>query len=79
MITCTFLDQQDTSIKSCTVTYGLCNEELVNTVQRNSTEETPNRISLQVNGNTFECYTVTASSATSSVIVEETNARTGKL
>ena len=69
-ITCTFLSEDDTSIKSCTVMYGRCNQEIVNTVQRNSTEETLNRITLQVNGNIFECYTVTASSAISSVIVE---------
>ena len=79
MITCTFLNESDTSIKSCTVIYVCCNQEQVNTVQGISTEATPNRITLQVNGNAFEYYTVIASSARSSVIVEGTNIGIGKL
>ena len=69
-ITCRFLDETDTSVKLCTVMYGKCGQELVQTTQGSSTMETPNDVILSVNANILECYSVTASSDLVTVIVE---------
>ena len=70
-ITCRFLDETDTSVKLCTVMYGECGQELVQTTQGSSTMETPNNIVLSVDANkNLECYSVTASSDLVTVIVE---------
>ena len=69
-ITCRFLDETDTSVKFCTVMYGECGQELVQTAQRSSTVETPNNIVLSVDANVLECYVVTASSDLLTVIVD---------
>ena len=69
-ITCTFLNDLDTSIKSCVVMYGQCGQELKQTTQGNSTVEDPNTISLPVDSDRIDCYVVTASSGLFSVIVD---------
>ena len=65
-ISCQFLNQTNTS-RSCVVVYGQCNHMLVYKSQRNSTF---NRISLNINSEVFECYAVTASSDTITVVIE---------
>ena len=69
-ITCQFLDETDTSVKLCTVMYGECGQELVQTTQGSSTVETPNNIVLSVDVDSLECYNVTASSDELTVIVK---------
>ena len=68
-IVCRFLDQTDTSVKSCTAKYGQCGQVLAYTSQGNSTMETPNRIELIVDPGRLDCYVVTASSDTATVVV----------
>ena len=69
-ITCRFLNNLDTNIKSCVVMHGQCGQELDQTTQRNSTVEDPNTISLPVNSDKIDCYVVTASSGSFTVIVD---------
>ena len=73
-ITCTFLDETDTSVKSCNVTYGRSGQELVQPGQLGnySTMETPNivYIKLPVDAASLECYYVTASSDVFTVIIQ---------
>ena len=73
-ITCRFLDESDTSVKSCNVTYGRCGQELTQPRQLGnfSTMEAPNTvyIKLPVNSNSLDCYNVTASSDVFTVIVQ---------
>ena len=73
-IKCRFLDETDTSVKLCTVLYGECGQELVQTTQGSSTMETPNNIVLSVDANVLECYSVTASSDVLTVIVDSGSA-----
>lgn len=77
-ITCNF-NLTDTSIKSCTVMYGQCDQEPDKNVTGTSTVESPNLVVLQLGGGTqLECYTVTASSDTFTIIVESRNENMGK-
>ena len=69
-IVCRFLDQTDTSVKSCTAKYGQCGEVLADTSQGNSTVEVPNRIELSVDPGILDCYSVIASSSTATAVVE---------
>ena len=71
-IICRFLNQTDTSVKSCAVMYGQCDQELVGSQQGKSTMEAPNYIELRVDpaGSGLDCYVVTASSEVFSVMVE---------
>ena len=77
-IVCTFLDQTDSSVKSCTVKYGQCDGMLAYTSQGNSTSavNTPNRIALNVDGERLDCYVVIASSAAITVVVNGTRMTT---
>ena len=79
-IICRFLNQTDTSVKSCTVMYGPCDQQSVKTTQGKTTLEAPNYIELHVDftGGSLDCYVVTASSGTSSVVVEARRMQTGK-
>lgn len=69
-IVCLFLNQTDTSIKSCTISYGQCGEVPAYTSWKNSTVESPNLIALAVDYGSLDCYEVTARSGTTIVIVE---------
>ena len=69
-IVCQFMNQTNISVKSCTVMYGQCGQMLAYASQGNSTVETSNYISLSVKADHFECYVVTASSDTVTVVVE---------
>ena len=72
-ITCAFLDQTDTSIKSCSVMYGQqCEEMLIPGSQQNSTAEDPYSITLSVPEN-INCYEITASNGSFTIVVEGTN------
>ena len=63
-IFCTFLNELDTTEKSCSIKYGLCNQELVNSTQGFSTTKTPNSVSLKLTdlSDGVYCYVVSASS-----------------
>ena len=50
--------------------YGRCGQELEQTAQGNSTVEAPNTISLPVDSDRIDCYVVTASSGSLTVIVD---------
>ena len=53
--------------------YSLCNQERVFTMERNSTLEFPNRVTLQLglpSGSDCYTYTIRASDGTSTVVVE---------
>ena len=70
-IICNFLNQFDTSIKSCQVTYGECGTGQTQSVPGNSTSETPNTVILTVMfGDGSTCYNVTASNGNFTVMVE---------
>ena len=69
-IVCQFMNQTDRSVKTCTVLYGQCDQMLAYAYQGNSTVDTPNYIALNVDASYFECYVVTASSDTVTVVVE---------
>ena len=79
-ITCRFLDETDTSIKSCSVTYGQCSQVpgQVGQLGNSSTMETPNvvYIKIPVSGDDLKCYNVTASSDVFTVIVQAMGSNT---
>ena len=66
IITCNFLDERDTSIKSCSSQE--CDQMLASVPGKNSTVEAPNFVSLNVASR--DCYLVTASSNTFNTTVE---------
>ena len=70
-ITCRFLDETDTSVKSCNVTYGQCGQES-RQLGNYSTMGAPNivYIKLPVDSGSLECYNVTASSDVFTVIIQ---------
>ena len=70
-IICRFLNELDTSIKSCVVMYGQCGQELDQTARGNSTVEDPNTISLPMDSDRIDCYVVTASSGSFTVVVAD--------
>ena len=78
-ITCQFLNQTDTSIKSCSVMYGQCGMMLKYTQESNSTVEVPNIVSLTLHSDKFECYVVIARSDAMTVIIEAKTIRNGNL
>jgi hypothetical protein len=49
--------------------YGQCNQALTSSSQENSTIEAPNHIMLSVDAGRLDCYIVTASSNTATVVV----------
>ena len=63
-------------MKSCIAKYGQCGEVLVYASQGNSTVENPNRIELNVDPGILDCYVVTASSDTATVVVNGTRVTT---
>ena len=69
-IICRFLNELDTSIKSCVVMYGQCGQELNQTERGNSTVVDPNIVSVRVNSIRIDCYVVIASSGSFTVIVD---------
>ena len=73
-ITCRFLNETDTSVKSCNVTYGQCGKELIQPRQlgNHSTMGAPNIVYIKfpVDAASLECYNVTASSDVFTVIIQ---------
>ena len=70
-ITCTFLNQLDTSIKICRVTYGECGRDQTQSIQESSSLAFPNTVTLMVipDFGSF-CYNVTANNSNFTVVVE---------
>jgi hypothetical protein len=66
-ITCTFLNQLDTSLKSCSVRYGLCDQQQIKTAQENSSSS---KIILSLESQNSFCYTVIARNSTFAVAVQ---------
>jgi hypothetical protein len=66
-ISCIFLNELDTSPKSCNVRYGICGQES-STIQGNDSNKSPLKISIELNssilGSTNCCYIITASNET---------------
>ena len=61
-ISCAFLNQTDTSIKSCSVNYGPCGQQQSQTtVSGMSTVASPNTVTLSIKPRGTFCYTVSAS------------------
>ena len=73
-LSCTFLSELDTSLKSCTVRYGICGLEEY-TIQGNVSDESPFEISIGLKSSIVEstnnncCYIVTARNGTYEIIV----------
>jgi hypothetical protein len=69
---CTFLNELDSSPKSCSVRYGICGQEKY-TIQGNISDESPFKISIELNssivGFTNCCYIITASNGTYEIMV----------
>jgi hypothetical protein len=77
IITCNFLDETDTSIKSCSLQQ--CDQMLASGPVQNSTVEAPNSVPLSVATEDSDCYLVTASSNSFRITVEvTTSVDTGK-
>lgn len=73
IISCVFRDQLNTTGRLCTVMYGHCHQELVQSSEGYTTAETPNTVMLRLmlSGlNQEYCYVVTASNGTNTVIVK---------
>ena len=71
-ITCVSLNPTNTSIKSCRVTYGPCDQQQTQTVEGVSSIELPSDITLMIPRGSY-CYTVTASSDNFMIAVEGTS------
>ena len=69
-ISCTFINQMNTSIKSCNVTYGICGQNLKQTVQGSTSLMFPNTVVLKLMYNSSFCYAVTATNNSFTVVVE---------
>lgn len=70
-VVCDFLDKMDTSIKTCSIKYGQCNPQFLNsTAEANSTLEAPNYIVLYVTQGIIDCYVVKASSGGITILVD---------
>ena len=69
-ISCIFLNQMDTSIKSCNVTYGICGQNLKQTVQGSTSLMFPNTVVLKVTQSSSFYYAVTATNDSFTVVVE---------
>ena len=71
-ITCTFDDPLNITGKSCTVEYGNCNQQIGQTLEGSSTQESPNIVTLKlqsIDSNQMYCYNVTASNGSYTIIV----------
>ena len=76
-IACNFLNETDTSIKSCSL--QKCDQMLASSTGQNSSVEAPNSILLSVATGDSDCYLVTASSTSFRTTVEvRTSMGTGK-
>ena len=69
-ISCVFLNNRNIIEQSCSIKYGKCNQKLVLTASDNSTLESPNRVTLQVESDGSDCYVIRASNGTFTVIIE---------
>ena len=72
---CTFLNQQDTSGKSCNVSYALCGDQLIQTEVGYTNTERPNIAELQLNLPESRlkyayCYNATASNDTFKILIQ---------
>ena len=68
-ITCVFLNKLDTSVKSCSIQYGVCDSEVI---KRASANTTTDRVTLNIDAAGSICYNVTASNGSRTVIVQGT-------
>ena len=71
-ISCTFENRLDSSIKSCSVKYGVCGQEMY-LIQGNTTTESPFMVTLKLNSSavySMNCYIVTASNETLTLMVK---------
>ena len=78
-ISCIFQNTSDLSPKSCSVKYGTCDQEMY-TIQGNTTDQSPFTVMLELNSNPMNCYVVTASNDTLTLMVNgrfETHRSTG--
>ena len=71
IISCEFLNQSDTSEKTCCATYKSCNKKEPGNTQT-CDRDSPYNIQLEVVDESYDCYTVTASNDTYTVKVEGT-------
>ena len=67
IITCTFLNQSDTSLKSCIIRYGSCDQQQRKTVQGNSSSS---KITLSLESQNSFRYTAIARNGTFAVAVQ---------
>ena len=67
---CTFLNQSDSSPKSCSVTYGTCGKEMYS-IQGNTRKGSPFVIlnSSDIRPTESDCYIITASNGTYEIVV----------
>ena len=72
-ISCTFLNQSDTSEKTCCATHGRCDESGPESIQE-CKADSPYNIPLEISDRSIQryCYTVTASNGSHTVKVEGT-------
>ena len=72
-LTCQFQNNQNTNKKTCSVKYSVCDEEQIFTVEGNTTLESPNKVTLEINlpnGSDCYTYTITAFDGSNTVMVE---------
>ena len=73
-ISCVYENQLDSSPKSCSIKYGVCGQEM-STTQGTTTVESPFMVILRLNSSTINpmnCYVVTASNETFTLMVKGT-------
>ena len=70
-ISCTFENELDSSQKSCSVEYGIC-DQAMNSAQNSTTDDSPSTVTIKLNitaMNSNTCYVVTATNGTFTVMV----------
>ena len=70
-IVCEFRNQTRPNMKLCTITYGECEESLVMSAHGNTTDDSPNTVTLQLHSDLQNyCYTINATNGTFTVLIE---------
>ena len=67
-ISCIFLRELDTSKKSCSIRYGVCNQESTEIAADNTTTSNVIMLSLALTSSESQCYVATASNETHTVM-----------
>jgi hypothetical protein len=74
---CIFNDKNDTMKKSCIISYSQYGNVSRNELEAESTEESPDRVLLQLPSDSIDhqslCYSITATNGVQTVIVEDCN------